>query len=155
MIFGDDDLQAVLAAWPKSATLPDKAQDSLLDRICQVLAAALVETTSSRLHADLQPLLRHYLLRNSAIAGHPQHLKVPALWGWPSRDSWAQHGIEAIHSGDNSFLISALPWHSEWLGAGEDGMFADAFTDKLVRQQTRCEADPFIQNATGCVFRRM
>lgn len=148
MIFGDDDLQAVLITWPNT-TLPNKVQDSLLDRICQVLASALADTVNNKFEGDLQPLLRHYLLRSSARAGLTQHLKVPALWNWPSRASWAEHGIDAIHSGDNSFLISALPWHSEWLGAGEDGVFADAFTDKLVRQQSQCEADPFVQNATG------
>lgn len=148
MSFGDDDLQAVLVAWPNAA-LPDKVPDSLLDRICQVLASALADTAGSKFQGDLQPLLRHYLLRSSARAGMTLHLKVPALWNWPSRDNWAEHGIDAIRSGDSAFLISALPWHSEWLGAGEDGMFADAFTDQLVRQQTQCEADPFVQNATG------
>lgn len=148
MSFGDDDLQAVFVAWPNAA-LPEKVQDSLLDRICQILASALTDTASSRFQGDLQPLLRHYLLRSSARAGMTLHLKVPALWNWPSRDSWAEHGIDAIRSGDSAFLISALPWHSEWLGAGEDGMFADAFTDKMVRQATHCAADPFVQNATG------
>ncbi len=148
MSFSDDDLQAVLLAWPNT-TLPATVQDSLLERICQVLASALAQTDISPLQGDLPPLLRHYLLRSGARAGVEVRLKVPALPNWPSRSRWAEHGIDAIHSGGNAFLISALPWHSEWLGAGDDGMFADAFTDKMVRQPTHCAADPFVQNATG------
>lgn len=148
MNFSDDDLQAVLVAWP-DVTLPVNVEDSLLDRICQVLASALANAATSKFQGDLQPLLRHYLLRSSARAGRALRLRVPAILNWPSRESWAEHGIDAIYSGDRAFLISALPWHSEWLGASEDGVFADAFTDKMVRQQTQCEADPFVQNATG------
>ena len=148
MSFSDDDLQAVLLAWPNT-TLPATVQDGLLERICQVLASALAHTDISPLQGDLPPLLRHYLLRSGARAGVEVHLKVPALPNWPNRSRWAEHGIDAIHSGGNAFLISALPWHSEWLGAGDDGMFADAFTDKMVRQPTHCAADPFVQNATG------
>ena len=148
MSFGDDDLQAVLSAWPNS-TLPDRVQDSLLERIRQVLASAMVHPNNRLLQGDLPPLLRHYLLRSSARSGEKMHLKVPALSNWPTRDRWAEHGIDTIHSSGAAFLISALPWHSEWLGAGDDGMFADAFNDKMVRQETRCAADPFVENATG------
>lgn len=148
MSFGDDDLQAVLSAWPNS-TLPDRVQDSLLERIRQVLASAMVHPNNRLLQGDLPPLLRHYLLRSSARSGEKMQLKVPALSNWPTRDRWAEHGIDTIHSSGEAFLISALPWHSEWLGAGDDGMFADAFTDKMVRQETRCAADPFVEKATG------
>jgi ATP-dependent DNA helicase RecQ len=148
MSFGDDDLQAVLLAWP-NCKLPDRVQDSLLERIRQVLASAMSRSNNRLLQGDLPPLLRHYLLRSSARVGEKAHLKVPALPNWPDRDRWAEHGVDAIHSRGDSFLISAFPWQPDWLGAGDDGMFADAFTDKLVRQDTRCVADPFVQNATG------
>jgi ATP-dependent DNA helicase RecQ len=148
MSFGDDDLQAVLSAWPNS-TLPDRVPDSLLERIRQVLASAMAHPNNRLLQGDLPPLLRHYLLRSSARTGEKMYLKVPAQSNWPTRDRWAEHGIDTIHSSGTAFLISALPWHSEWLGANDDGMFADAFTDKMVRQETRCPADPFVENATG------
>lgn len=148
MSFSDDDLQAVLLAWP-NVTVPSKVNDNLLDRICQILATAKNLVNSSLLIGDLPPLLRHYLLRSSSRAGKVVHLKVPALSNWPNHTRWSEHGIEAIPSGGNTFLIAALPWHSEWLGAGDGGMFADAFTDKSVRQSTKCQIDPFIQQATG------
>ena len=93
MGFSDDDLQAVLLAWPNT-TLPATVQDSLLERVCQVLAAALDHTDSSLLQGDLPPLLRHYLLRSGARAGKEVHLKVPALPNWPSRNRWVEHGID-------------------------------------------------------------
>lgn len=148
MSFGDDDLQAVFLDWP-NCTLPDRVQDSLLERIRQLLASAISHPNNRLLQGDLPPLLRHFLLRSSARAGEKTHLKVPALPNWPTRDRWAEHGIDAIHCSGGAFLISAFPWQPDWLGAGDDGMFADAFTDKLVRQETRCAADPFVQNATG------
>ncbi len=148
MSFGDDDLQVALLAWP-NCTLPDKVQDSLLERISQVLVSATSHPSNRILQGDLPPLLRHFLLRSSARAGEKTHLKVPALPNWPNRDRWREHGVDAIHSNGNAFLISASAWQPEWLGSGDDGMFADAFTDKMVRQETRCAADPFVQNATG------
>ncbi len=148
MSFDYDDLHAVLSAWP-NCTLPDKVQDSLLERIRQVLASAMSHPNNRLLQGDLPPLLRHYLLRSSARAGEKTRLKVPALPTWPTRDHWAEHGIDAIHSSGGAFLISALPWQPDWLGAGDDGMFADAFTDKMVREATHCVADPFVQDATG------
>jgi len=150
MSFGYDDLQAVLVAWPELA-LPTSVADSLLDRICQVLACAKAKPESHMWQGDLQPLVRHYLLRSSALAGMAQRLKVPAHQNWPDHKSWADHGIEAIYSGGSAFLLNAKPWHSEWLGAGDEGVFADAFTEKMVRRRAECEADPFIHNATGFV----
>jgi ATP-dependent DNA helicase RecQ len=148
MSFSDDDLQACLLAWP-NLVLPDKLTDSLLDRICQVLSSAIDQPNSKLLTGDLPPLLRHYLMRSNARAGKDMYLKVPTPFGWPSRKRWLEHGIEAIQSGGSTFLISALPWHSEWLGAGDGGMFEDAFTDKMVRKNTYCAIDPFVQVATG------
>ena len=150
MSFGHDDLQIILIAWP-TAELPAVVEDSLLDRICQVLTSARASPHSTAWQGDLQPLLRHYLLRNSARAEKALRLKVPAELGWPNRESWLAHGIEAINGGDSAFLISALPWHSEWLGAGDEGVFSDAFTEKLVRRQSQCKADPFIKDASGFV----
>jgi ATP-dependent DNA helicase RecQ len=148
--FSYDDLQAVLVAWPDAA-LPACVEDSLLDRICQVLASAKAYPESRTWQGDLQPLLRHFLLHSSARAGMALRLKVPCSQEWPDHRSWAEHGIEAINSGGSAFLLSAQPWHSEWLGAGDEGVFADAFTEKVVRRQAQCEADPFIRDATGFV----
>lgn len=149
MSFGCDELQALLADWPTASAWPERVEDTVLDRICQVLGAAQAQPGDSAWHADLQPLLRHVLLRASNGAGKSVRLRVPAVLGWPDRTSWAAHGVEAIEAGPSAYLLSAREWHPEWLGSGEHGVFADAFSDKKVRRMAHCEADPFIRDATG------
>lgn len=149
MNFGYEDLQAFLADWPNSNALPETVEDSLLDRICQVMRAACVSLDKTDWHGDLQPLLRHLLLRTSDRAESQQHLRVPADKNWPTRHSWSEHGIDAMEAGGSSYLLSARAWYPTWLGSGEDGVFADAFSKKTVRRIATCEADPFIGDATG------
>ena len=67
MSFSYDDLQAVLVAWP-DASLPASVEDSLLDRICQILASAKTHPESQIWQADLQPLLRHQQRSAAAAA---------------------------------------------------------------------------------------
>lgn len=149
MSFGFDELQAVLAAWPIVDAWPEKVDDSLLDRICQVLDTAQAQRGNTAWHADLQPLLRQLLLRTSDGVGKGMRLRVPAGKGWPDRASWANHGMDATEAGSSAYLLAAREWHPEWLGSGERGVFADAFSDVRVRQDMKCEADPFIRDSTG------
>lgn len=149
MSFGLDELQAILSDWPVTRVWTGTVEDSVMDRICQVLSAAQSQFGETTWHADLQPLIRHVLLRASYDAGKSVRLRVPAGQYWPDRASWATHGVEAIEVGLSAYLLLAREWHPEWLGGREDGVFADAFSDKLVRRMVRCEADPFIRDATG------
>jgi ATP-dependent DNA helicase RecQ len=149
MSFGFDELQAIFTDWPVVRAWPEKVDDSVLDRICQVLGVAQAQPGDTAWHADLKPLLRHILLRTSESAGKSVRLRVPAGQGWPDRASWATHGVEAIEAGPSAYLLIAREWHPEWLGSGKYGVFADAFSDKKVRRMVHCEVDPFIRDATG------
>lgn len=149
MSFGYDELQAILSDWPMVSAWPEKVEDSLLDRICQVLRSAQAQPGDTAWHADLQPLLRHVLLRTSNGAGKSLRLRVPAGQGWPDQASWAIHGMDVIEAGPSAYLLIAREWHPEWLGGGEHGVFVDAFSDKMVRRMVHCEVDPFIHDATG------
>lgn len=149
MSFGFDELQAVLSDWPVAIGWQQKPNDSVLDRICQVLSAAQAHPSNTAWHGDLQPLLRQVLLRTCEDAGKSTRLRVPAGQGWPDRASWATHGVEAIEAGPSAYLLTACEWHPEWLGSGEHGVFADAFSEKKVRRIVQCEMDPFIRDATG------
>ena len=149
MSFSIDELQAVLADWPSVVHWPDKVEDSLMDRICQVLWVAHCSRRLGQWHGDLQPLVRHALLRASKVAGRPCNLRVPSDHGWPDSRSWAEHGIEVLQAGPSAYLLSALEWHPEWLGSGEGGVFSDAFSENVVRHESRCAADPFVWDATG------
>ena len=57
MSFGFDELQTVLGIWPVATDWSEKADDSLLDRIFQLLSAAQTQPSDITWHADLQPLL--------------------------------------------------------------------------------------------------
>lgn len=149
MSFGLNELEAVLATWPAALHWPDTIEDKLLDRICQVLRSAQTGRGLNRWHSDLQPLVRHALLRASKTAGRALRLRVPAGNGWPNRQSWAEHGFEVMEAGPSAFLLNAFEWHPEWLGSGEGGVFSDAFSESVVRRENRCPADPFVKDATG------
>ena len=92
MSFGINELQALLKDWPPPGEFPDTLGDSLMDRICQVLRTAREAHGRGGWQADLQPLLRHALLRSGKDAGKALRLKVPAGHGWPDRQSWEGHG---------------------------------------------------------------
>lgn len=149
MNFGLNELQALLKDWPTLAQFPDALGDSLMDRICQILRTAREAPSQSRWQADLLPLLRHVLLRSSKDAGKALRLKVPTGYGWPSRQSWEEHGFEVLEAGPSAYLLNALDWHPDWLGSGVDGVFSDAFSNRVVRRRKMCPADPFVRDATG------
>lgn len=149
MTFGIDELQSILLSWPNAGNLPDRVEDGILDRMCQVLRAAASAKPEKGWASDLQPLMRHLLLRESLAAGRDIRMRVPAAGGWPSRKSWASHGVDALESGSNTYLLGARVWMPAWLGAGEEGVFSDAFSGEIVRRSMQCKADPFIRDATG------
>jgi ATP-dependent DNA helicase RecQ len=149
MSFDLNDLQIILAEWPGVKSWPNKVEDGVLDRICQVLQFARVYGNTKHWQADLQPLVRHALLRASKTSGQQQSLRVPTGNGWPERKCWEEHGFEVLEVSPSAFLLSAIDWYPEWLGSGDGGVFSDAFSDKVVRRESRCLADPFIRDATG------
>lgn len=149
MSFGLNELQALLKDWPPPGEFPDRLGDSLMDRICQVLRTAREARGRGGWQADLQPLLRHALLRSGRDAGKALRLKVPAGHGWPGSQSWEGHGFEVLEAGHSAYLLNALDWHPDWLGSGEGGVFSDAFSNRVVRRRKPCPADPFVRDATG------
>jgi hypothetical protein len=82
MSFGLNELQALLKDWPPIEDFPDTPRESLMDRICQVLRTARDERGRNGWQADLQPLLRHALLRAGKEAGTATRLRVPTGHGW-------------------------------------------------------------------------
>jgi ATP-dependent DNA helicase RecQ len=149
MNFGLDELQSLLKEWPPLIEFPDSVGDSLMSRICQILRVAKTDRGLNDWQADLQPLLRHVMLREGKKAGMAVRLRVPVVHGWPTRQRWEEHGFEVLESGPNSYLLNALEWHPEWLGSGEGGVFSDAFSNRVVRKRRPCPSDPFIRDATS------
>ena len=147
MSFGLAELQAFLSAWPVMPCPQGVTCDSLMERILQILKAGVSWREVSG--NDLLPLLRHLLLSEMAKTGYEQHLRVPSGAPWPTVNEWDSHCVSAMPVGTDALLLTATAWHPAWLGGGEDGVFADAYSEKIVRVDGRCPADQFITDATG------
>lgn len=148
MTFGFTELQLLLDG--SGAAIPDSDfRDGIYDRLSQVLLAARERGSMATIAADIQPLIRHCLLAESARSGQDAVLRVPAKGGWPSASAWETHCVQAIAAGSGAFILSAQPWYPEWLGTADDGVFHDAFGGKEVRTPSACAADPFVHEATG------
>lgn len=146
MDFDFSKLQEVLLEWPSLQISELTGNDSLMERILQILKK--FASTEILQKVDLQPLIRHILLRESINSGCEKNLRVPADSVWPSEAEWSSHGISAMRV-ENSFLLSAALWNPTWLDGGNVGVFTDAFSNKTVREDGRCLADPFITDVTG------
>ncbi|RJQ27559.1 ATP-dependent DNA helicase RecQ [Candidatus Parcubacteria bacterium] len=147
MKFDFNDLQKCLSNWPAFPVPRETAECSLLERIRQILFMSIKQ--SSPHMVDFQPLIRHLLLRESINSGQEKNLRVPANHDWPTVLEWNANGVAAMKVGADFLLLTARPWHPTWLGGGDEGVFADAFSDEIVRENGPCAADPFITNATG------
>lgn len=143
-------LQNILSSWPESEIPVQAVQDTLLERIRQILLVARRSEIGEPFGKDLLPLVRHLLLRECSRTGQEIKLRVPMLNGWPTVEDWDNHGVSTLAAGDLAVILTAEPWHPSWLGsANQRGVFADAFTDIVVREDGRCPADPFVADATG------
>ncbi|MEI8574779.1 ATP-dependent DNA helicase RecQ [Methylomonas sp. LW13] len=148
MDFDFSKLQEILLEWPSLQISELTANDSLMDRILQILKE--FGCTEVLQKSDLQPLIRHILLRESSNSGCEKNLRVPADSAWPSEADWTSHGVSVMRVGcANSFLLSVALWNPTWLDGGNVGVFTDAFSNKTVREDGRCLADPFITDVTG------
>ena len=147
MSFGIAELQECLSAWPNLPFPQYIGYDSLMERIRQIFTIGV--RWRDNYGNDLQPLVRHLLLRETHKTGFEQNLRVPANTSWPSVAEWAYYGVSAMPVGNNALLLTANAWHPTWLEGGESGAFADAFSGKIVRENGRCLADQFIADATG------
>jgi ATP-dependent DNA helicase RecQ len=139
-----DELQNALLG---SGGFPDStARDPLAGRIRSVVTNA---GGRSNARAELPPLLRQYLLRETWREGRDAHLRVPNGPQWPKAKDWADHGVRALAVGRNELSVTADQWCPDWLPGGRAGVFGAAFTEELVRADGRCAADPFLTEATG------
>jgi ATP-dependent DNA helicase RecQ len=141
-------LQEILNNW-SSAEIPAESTkiDSVLERLRQILSRFKENGTLYK--SDLIPLIRQVLLLQSNNSGQEIRLLISGEGPWPSITEWNNGGITAIQNESGGLLLSANNWHPDWLDPSQKGVFADAFTDKVVRTDGRCEIDPFVANATG------
>ena len=141
-------LQECLNNW-SSAEIPlkDTENNSVLERVRQILARFKEFGVLDKY--DLIPLIRQVLLIESNNSNQDIRLPISGGSPWPSIVDWNNGGVTAIEKENGDLLLRANDWYPNWLDAREKGVFADAFTNKLVRTDGRCEIDPFVSNATG------
>jgi ATP-dependent DNA helicase RecQ len=145
-----DDLQKLLTSWPSDPIPVETEEDSLLERIRQVLLVAQSDSGANRWQADFCPLIRHYLLREKSFRENERvRLRVPLCNSWPTISEWAKFGVSATAMNNETLLLSAEAWRPTWLENTGQEVFAEAFSDDNVREDGSCDADPFISAATG------
>jgi superfamily II DNA/RNA helicase len=141
-------LQEILNNW-SSAEIPTEPTkgDSVLERLRQILFK--FKEIGNLDKSDLIPLIRQVLSLQSNNSSQEIRLLISGESPWPSIAEWNKGGITAIQNESGGLLLSANNWHPDWLDQSQKGVFADAFTDKVVRTDGRCQIDPFVANATG------
>jgi hypothetical protein len=143
------ELQATLAAWQSAEIPTGVVEDPLFERVRQILRIAKAAPVGTSWKGDLQPLIRQILLRQSSRGEQRSRLRVPSGAGWPTVSDWAAHSVSALSTSEGSIVLVGDPWTSTWLDSVDQGIFADAFTEKRIRPDTRCPADPFLIDSTG------
>jgi len=78
-------------------------------------------------------------------------LLLPRDDAWSVGFDWEGHGF-GVHPLEDGTLLSASPWHPDWLDSSDKGVFNDAFSEKNVRTNEPCEADPFFVESTGYAY---
>jgi superfamily II DNA/RNA helicase len=141
-------LQEILNNW-SSVEIPEGAikNDSILERIRQILFD--FKEIGSLEKFDLIPLIRQVLLLQKNNSNQEIRLQISGKTPWPSIADWNNGGVTAIEKENGDLLLSANDWRPDWLDPSQKGVFADAFSNKVVRTDGRCEIDPFVANATG------
>lgn len=136
-------LQEVLAGWPARRHEIQANAGDLFARIADVLA-------TSPIGADLQPLLRHALMRETARRRQPMALRVPLLADWPAPESYPLSGLRIVRHGHDHLVIEPQNWRPDWLGHnGDEDLFADSFAERPSRLVMTRQIDPAVQAASG------
>jgi ATP-dependent DNA helicase RecQ len=145
MSFSFDKLQEVLSEWLEVQIPHETENDSLMERIRQVLMNFANKGCLQK--ADFRVLIRHLLLRKSISSEGEAVLRLPADSNWPSLSDWEESGVLAEEVGTD-FLLKAQKWRPKWLEENNSGVFSDSFSKKSVRVDSGCASDPFIMDAT-------
>jgi ATP-dependent DNA helicase RecQ len=140
-------LYEVLARWP-AVPVPEIAVDGLFERARQILLSASAGGASFPI-ADLAPVLKHILRRESLQADTNAQFRVQLGSPWPTALKWARFGVGAHSQTDRDQLIEALSWAPTWLSSSDVPTFDDAFRQATVRKDWTMPIDPFLVEPGG------
>jgi superfamily II DNA or RNA helicase len=141
-----ESLYEVLAKWPVHPA-PAVGIDGPFERTRQVLST--MSHRSALPIADLAPLLKHILRRESLRTATTAQFRVPYGGQWPDPREWARYGVSAHSPTEQTCLIEALPWTPAWLASTDTPVFDDAFGQRPVRQDWTTAIDPFLAQPSG------
>lgn len=139
-------LHDILARWP-GYPAPSVGIDGLFERARQILNT--MNAWAALPIADLAPVLKHILRRESLRTATTAQFRVPYGGRWPDQGEWARYGISAHSPTDRSILIEALPWAPTWLAPTDAPVFDDVFRQNPVRQDWSTPIDPFLAQPSG------
>lgn len=136
-------LLTILSLWPKEPIPEKRQQDSVMERVRQVLR---------HLHGgdlggatDLAPLLRQVLLRRAVQSGHLSWIRVPIAHAWPTAGAWQKAQFDLIDEGVQFQIRPRYPRLS--FLEEQANLYDDAFKQVDSRPGSEVPADPvFIRN---------
>ncbi|MBE9113790.1 ATP-dependent DNA helicase RecQ [Nodosilinea sp. LEGE 07298] len=97
---------------------------------------------------DIAVLVRHLLRHEMEIQGGASpSLKVPRKTPFPTqREVWERSGIAVLNEGPDFFVVSAEPWHPEWLPQAEQvSPETPLFKEVRRRSHEPVSGDPFLK----------
>jgi ATP-dependent DNA helicase RecQ len=136
----------VCADWPVHAIAEGPAEDSLLERLRQILVAmSRQEASASAL--DLIALVRQVLLRAEAPDGQIPWARVPVGTGWPTEEQWRKGQFEVL-LGPAFFAVQPKWPRLSFLDTQSD-LFDDVFQLVQCRSRHEVPADPMLLESMG------
>lgn len=136
-----------LASWLRSgASSPLDAK--AFAEACQRRLVRALQSPQALGQGDIAALVRHLLRREMEIQGGASpSLKVPRKTPFPTqREVWERSGLAVLNEGSDFFVVSAEPWHPEWLPQAEQvSPETPLFKEERSRSHDPVSGDPFLK----------
>lgn len=152
LLFDFSCMQEVFESWPECRDTLKRVtnfENSIYNRIYQLLEKA-IDNSCTPCFPDLIPLIRQVAMKRSS-KGNDARLKIKLSANWPERKEWNSYGF-VCHDLEDRRVIVPENWRPEWLpveGDWKEDIFADSFSETVVRSTVEMPIDPFIGELTG------
>ena len=136
-----------LANWLGSGSISPLDEKALAEA-CQRRLVRALQLPHPLGQGDIAALVRHLLRREMEIQGGASpSLKVPRKNPFPTqREVWERSGMTVLNEGPDFFVVSAEPWHPEWLPQAEQfSPETPLFKEERRRSHEPVSGDPFLK----------
>lgn len=145
-VFDVAGLTVLCAQWPAEAVPAQVADDTLLERVRQVLSRVR-QSAATAGGADLIPLIRHVLLRAAGEENPVPWLRVPVGAGWPTVEAWEEAQFDVLS--DSTGLRIQPRWPRLSFLPAQSDLYDDAFKGIVSRPPANVRADPLLHETLG------